>query len=222
MCSMNCIKWGAENLSEEEVKGKRVIEVGSYDVNGSLRYIVTLLKPAEYVGVDIVQGPGVDVICPAEDLVQEFGTESFDVVISTCTLEHIRNWQMAISNIKNVCKPNGIILLIVPSVCHYHEYPGDFWRYSKDDMQELWHDCNILVMEEDPQPPSMIYAKIAKPQEFTEKDLSDYELHSVIVNKRTREIHDRDLRSAYFRYLVFRSKIRDTIVKVGKTVLSRN
>lgn len=69
MCDMNCIKWGAKNLSREEVLGKRVIEVGSYDVNGSLPYIAELLGPAAYIGVDVVKGPGVDIVCSAENLV---------------------------------------------------------------------------------------------------------------------------------------------------------
>ena len=111
MCDINCIRWGAKNLTKDEIRGKTVIEVGSYDVNGSLRYIVELLEPAKYIGVDIVKGPGVDIICPAENLVERFGKESFDVVISTCTLEHVRNWKKAISNMKNICRPKGIFLV---------------------------------------------------------------------------------------------------------------
>ena len=73
MCNVDCIRWGAKNLTKEEIKGKTVIEVGSYDVNGSLRYIVELLEPAEYMGTDVMKGPGVDIICPAENLVERFG-----------------------------------------------------------------------------------------------------------------------------------------------------
>ena len=136
MCDINCIRWGAKNLTNEEIKGKKVIEVGSYDVNGSLRYIIELLEPAKYIGVDIVKGPGVDIICSAEDLVERFGKESFDIVISTCTLEHIKDWKKSISDIKNICKPNGIILIIAPSDWPYHEYPYDFWRYKKEDIKK--------------------------------------------------------------------------------------
>ena len=102
MCTPSCLDWGKRNLTEEEVRGKRVIEVGSYDVNGSLRSIVESLGSAEYIGADIRNGPGVDVMCPAENLAERFGKGSFDIVISTCTLEHIRDWKLAISNIKNV------------------------------------------------------------------------------------------------------------------------
>jgi len=46
MCNVNCIRCGADNLSRKEIKGQKVLEVGSYDVNGSLRYIVKLLEQA--------------------------------------------------------------------------------------------------------------------------------------------------------------------------------
>lgn len=113
MCDANCIIFGATNLTKAEVEGKKIIEVGSYDVNGSLRPIVENWNPAEYIGVDIEHGPGVDIICPAENLVEKFGINKFDLVISTCALEHIKNWGEAISNIKNICKPNGVILRLL-------------------------------------------------------------------------------------------------------------
>lgn len=218
MCNVDGIKWGAKNLTKEEIKGKRIIEVGSYDINGSLRYIVELLEPAEYIGTDIAKGPGVDVICPAENLVEKFGKESFDVVISTCTLEHIKDWKKAISNIKNICKPNGIILIIVPSDWPYHECPYDFWRYKKEDIKSIFSDCSILLLEEDPQIPSLVYVKIIKPDEFIEKELLNYQLYSVIVNKRIRKIQNKDFRSFYFRYTFFKKNIKNIVLKVGKII----
>jgi len=210
--------------------GKRVIEVGSYDVNGSLRYIIELLKPAEYVGVDIEQGPGVDVICSAENLVRKFGKESFDVVISTCVLEHIRNWKESVSNIKNICKPEGFILIIVPSEWSFHEYPHDFWRYSTEDVMHIFSDCDILTIEEILGPPllasvktkkSAVYAKIKKPIQFVEKDLSEYRLYSIITNKRVSEIQDKDFQSFHFRRLALKNKIMNALLKMGGNVFSK-
>ena len=47
------------------------------------------LSPTEYVGVDIEPRKFVDVVLPAEKLTEYFGSESFDVVISTELLEHV-------------------------------------------------------------------------------------------------------------------------------------
>ena len=208
MCNINCIRWAAKNLAKSEITGKNIIEVGSYDVNGSLRYIVELLEPAKFVGVDIVKGPGVDAICPVENLVETFGKSSFDVVIATCVMEHIRDWKKAVSNIKNICKPGGIILIIVPSDWPYHEFPCDFWRYKKEDIKNIFSDCVILTIEEDSQKPSLIYSKIRKPDSFFEKDLSGHQLYSIIVKTRVNEIYDKDFKKLYFKRLVFMNRIK--------------
>lgn len=216
MCNVNCIKWGANNVTEKEVMGKRVIEVGSYDVNGSLRYLIKHLRPSGYIGIDITNGPGVDIICPVEKMAEKFNENSFDLVICTCVLEHVRYWKEAVSNLKKICKPNGIILLIVPSKWTFHEFPYDFWRYDKEDIKEIFSDCEMLILEEDPKTPSLVYAKIRKPVNFVENDLSNYELYSVICGKKRKEIFEKDFRSLYFRYLLLKAKIKERLIKAGR------
>ncbi|MGC9069640.1 MAG: class I SAM-dependent methyltransferase, partial [Thermoprotei archaeon] len=66
-------------------------------------------SPKEYIGVDIEPGKFVDVVLPAERLVEHFGPESFDVVISTETLEHVQDWRLVINNMKKVLKRGGYI-----------------------------------------------------------------------------------------------------------------
>src|SRR4026209_2299794 len=60
MCHSSCITFGKTNLTKDDIEGKRVLEVGSFNVNGSLRTIVETLRPQQYVGVDFQEGPGVD------------------------------------------------------------------------------------------------------------------------------------------------------------------
>lgn len=221
MCHISCIVFGAKNLTKEEIKGKRVIEIGSYDVNGSLRPIIESWEPAEYIGVDIEKGPGVDIVCNAEDVVEKFGKESFDVVISTEVLEHVRDWRKVISNIKNICKPNGLILITTRSYGFgYHAHPYDFWRYELEDMKNIFSDCEILVLEKDSQAPG-VFVKVKKPNKFIEKELLNYKLYSVVVNKRVREITDKDFRNLYFMCLILKEKLKDFIFKVGKFVFSK-
>jgi len=93
------------NLKKEEIEGKKIIEVGSYNENGSFQDFIKNWNPDKFIGVDIKKGLGVDVICRAENIIKKFGKESFDIVISTELLEHVRNWRKVISNIKNICKP---------------------------------------------------------------------------------------------------------------------
>jgi len=221
VCHISCIIFGAKNLTREEVRGKSVIELGSYDMNGSLRPLLESWGPAEYVGVDIVEGSGVDVVCRAEDIVEKFGKERFDIVISTELLEHVRDWRLVVSNIKNICRPEGIILITTRSPGYeYHATPHDYWRYEPDDMRRIFSDCEELVVEKDYQMPG-VFAKFRKPVDLVEKDLSDYELFSIVVNGRTREISEHDLKNFSFRTRVFKIRFRDFVFRSLRFVFSR-
>ncbi len=220
MCNLDNFKWAAANLTAKEVKGKRVLDIGSYDVNGSLRYVIEMLEPSEYMGTDISEGPGVDKVCPADKLLEEFGENSFDLVISTSALEHIREWRDAVSNIKRVCKPGGLIILSMPSRWPFHEYPYDYWRYGISDMEEIFKDCKILKLERDSSRMSQMYAKIEKPRKFNEVDISEYELYSVVAGKRVKAIENKHFKTLRFRFIALRGKIWKFFHVKGNRLLS--
>ena len=193
MCDINCIIFGATNLRREEIEGKDVIEVGSKDVNGSLRSFVESREPAEYIGVDIEMGPGVDILCSAEDIIDKFGKDAFDLVLSTELIEHVEDWRKVISNFKNICRQGGIILITTRSQgFKYHGYPYDFWRYESDDMKIIFSDFLIEKIEKDELSPG-VFIKAKKPEVFFEKDLSSYTLYSIIDDKRVRTIDEKTL-----------------------------
>ena len=192
-------------MSKEEVEGKEVIEIGARDVNGSIRPVIENWHPAKYIGVDIQEGRGVDVICDAEEVLNKFGKESFDVVISNEMFEHIRDWKKVISNIKNICKPGGIILVTTRSKgFFYHGFPYDFWRFEIDDMKHIFSDCNILKLEKDWYELGVLM-RAEKPKEFKENDLSDYALYSIIFNKKLKEISEK-LFNAFLEYMENKKK----------------
>jgi SAM-dependent methyltransferase len=131
MCHSSCLDFGRQNILYSDVHGKFVLEVGSMDVNGSLRPIVMQLNPAKYVGVDLDLGPGVDEICASENLIERFGRNSVDLLITTEMLEHVRDWRSVVHNLKHVVKPGGVLLVTTRSRGYpLHGYPSDYWRFE--------------------------------------------------------------------------------------------
>ncbi|MCM1981246.1 methyltransferase domain-containing protein [Lyngbya confervoides] len=209
MPGVSAIVFGAKHLTKEEIQGKRVIDVGACDFNGSIRPLIESWKPSEYIGVDIIEGPCVDIVCSADNLVEKFGKESFDVVISVEMLEHSRCWQKSISNMKQICKPEGFIMLTTRSYGYpCHGYPNDFWRFELEDMKNIFDDCDILALEEDYQAPG-IFIKTRKPKAFQENYLSDYKLYSMVTNGPINILTDNDFKSPYFYRLGMKQKIKN-------------
>lgn len=163
----------------DHVKGKRIIDVGSLNVNGSTREYFLSLSPSEYKGIDIRQGPEVDEICDACELIDRYFRESFDFVVSCEMLEHVEKWREAILNMKSVIRPDGYILITTRSKgAGYHGYPDDFWRYSVLDIAQIFSDFEIISIATDYQSPGVfLFAK--KPHVWIPNNLNSYELYSI-------------------------------------------
>lgn len=191
MCHVSVIEFFIENAEKEEFSGKRVLEVGSKYVNGSVRPIIErFLSPSEYVGVDIEPGKYVDIVVPAEKLIEYFGRESFDVVIATELLEHVKDWRLVTRNIKGVLKRNGYAYVNTRSYGFpYHGYPYDFWRYEIDDVKRIVSDFRILVLKKDHRAPG-VFLKAQKPHYYKPNNLDNIALYSMVIGKRTMHIPD--------------------------------
>ena len=149
--------FGKAAIKDSDVRGKRIIEVGSMNVNGSLRGHVESFTPSTYVGVDFIAGLGVDVVCDANDLVKRFGNNSFDVVISTEMLEHAENWRAAVYAIKHVLVPSGLLLLTARGPGFpLHGHPHDWNRFTPNDMARIFADFTIVTLQADPECPGFL------------------------------------------------------------------
>jgi len=70
-----------------------VIEIGSLDINGSVRDLFTASR---YVGVDLGEGKGVDLVAEGQDV--DFPDASFDVAVSAECFEHNPYWAESFEN----------------------------------------------------------------------------------------------------------------------------
>lgn len=85
--------------------GRRVLEVGSLDINGSVRDFFT---GGMYVGIDLGEGPGVDRVARVHELGE---TARYDMVISTGMLEHDKHWKLSLAAMYRALAPRGMLLL---------------------------------------------------------------------------------------------------------------
>jgi len=85
---------------------KKILEVGSLYVNGSIRQFFWFNKL--YLGLDIGEGKNVDLVCPIECFE---APEAFDVVASSEMLEHSDRWQEALTSMYECLKPKGLFIL---------------------------------------------------------------------------------------------------------------
>ena len=83
---MNFIR-SVKNSFSYAFNNKKVLEIGSLNINGSVRQFFT---NCDYLGVDIGEGKDVDLVCKGHEL--PFLPMSFDVVISCECLEHDKHW----------------------------------------------------------------------------------------------------------------------------------
>jgi SAM-dependent methyltransferase len=189
MCHVSVFEFFISEARKEEFEGKSVLEVGSRYVNGSVRsMIVNFLQPSQYLGVDVESGPLVDLVLPAEKLLEFFGPDSFDVVISTELLEHVQDWRLIINNMKSVLRTGGYIYISTRSYGFpFHAFPYDFWRYELNDMKKIFADFDIIKLKQDKEAPG-VFLKARKPAGWRPVDLSGLALYSMVLGRRTTAI----------------------------------
>ena len=193
MCNAQCVDFVASVLTAGDVAGRKVLEVGSLDVNGTVRPVVEALGPASYVGVDLEHGPGVDEVLPAEDLLDRFGPGAFDVVISTELLEHVRDWRRVVRNLKLVARPGGLVVVTTRSRGFpLHGYPWDHRRYEPEDMAVIFADCPGVRVGQDlaTDPGVFVAARRPATEGWEPLDLAGYALWSVHTDRRTLDAED--------------------------------
>lgn len=147
------------------IEGLRVLEVGSYNFNGSVRQVLEPLKPAQYLGVDVTPGPGVDlVVAPEDDLPGADG--GWDLVISTEMLEHAPDWRRALDGLKRAVRAGGALVLTTRSRgMPYHAFPIDCWRFSVENMLDAFADWHIESVTGDPDPRHPgVFVRARKPE----------------------------------------------------------
>ena len=106
-----------------------IVDVGAQDVNGSLRSVAP--NHHKYIGLDFVDGKGVDVVI-TDPYNLPLESNSVDVVVCSSCFEHSEFFWLLFIEIQRILKPEGLFYLNAPSNGMFHRYPVDCWRFYPD------------------------------------------------------------------------------------------
>ncbi|WP_226018775.1 bifunctional 2-polyprenyl-6-hydroxyphenol methylase/3-demethylubiquinol 3-O-methyltransferase UbiG [Novosphingobium sp. FKTRR1] len=106
-----------------------ILEIGSQDVNGSLRDHAP--RNAAYVGLDFEAGKGVDIVVTGLDD-WTVPDAHFDLVMASSVFEHDKAFWQTFLVMCQKTKPGGHIYVSAPSNGTVHRYPQDYWRFYPD------------------------------------------------------------------------------------------
>ena len=126
-----------------------VLDIGSYNVNGSLRGIFP--DAWKYTGLDIVPGPNVDIVMD-RDKPFPIPPGTVDLVVTVSCFQYVENPFKLIGQLYECLKPGGMIFICASSdertgllglpkhLCPHNDKEFDCWRIKKYGMIALLED----------------------------------------------------------------------------------
>jgi len=152
-----------KSLYPDFFTNKKVLEVGSQDINGSIRHN---FMDCGYIGIDLGEAPGVDIV---SDIVDYKHPKEFDVVISCEALEHAPEWERFLLQMFDNLKPGGIFILTCASVNRQEH--GTRRTTPQDSQFTLDHYRNISMADFTNVLPLRLFKKCSLSLERDECDL---------------------------------------------------
>lgn len=119
-----------------EADRRRLLEIGSRARSGNSR---RERFTGEYVGLDIVEGPNVDVVGDAHRLSTFLEPGSFGAIYTLSVFEHLAMpWKVAVE-MNRILEPGGIAFIGSHHSFPLHDVPWDFFRFSEASWTSLFN-----------------------------------------------------------------------------------
>jgi SAM-dependent methyltransferase len=126
------------------IKTKQILEIGSGKmVDGKYSYSMVKLfdKSNNFVMTDINPDFGHKVL----DITKMQDKGKWDVILCLNVLEHVYDYNLAISNLYNALKKDGMLIVLVPGYYPLHDEPYDFWRFTEHALRKMFDRFSIKI-----------------------------------------------------------------------------
>ena len=148
------------------------------------------------MGLDIEPGHNVDFVPRDPYEWSELATESFDVVVSNQTFEHIPHFWITAAEIARILRVGGLVCVIVPSAGNVHRFPLDCWRFYPDSWRAVCDYVGLELLETYREEPNwrfivpgagwkdamMVASKPTLPDDLARKDYYDH-LDAIVASR---------------------------------------
>lgn len=114
-----------------------IYEFGSLQVVGQEGFadLRTFFPAKKYIGSDMREGPGVDMILNLHDI--DLPPNTVGTALCLDTLEHVEFPRTAIEEIYRVTQPDGLVIISSHMREKIHAYPNDYWRFTPEGFKSL-------------------------------------------------------------------------------------
>jgi len=124
--------------------GRRVLDVGC----GRMPFRTYLTDLVDcYDGLDREQRGDQPVIIGDAQNMSDVPSDAYDSVLCLSVMEHLQDPELALREMKRVCRPDGCIILEVPHLSRYHELPHDYQRFTEPGLRVLAGKVGLRITE---------------------------------------------------------------------------
>lgn len=99
----------------------------------------------KYIGADMQEGPGVDVILDLQQL--ELPPDSVGTALCLETLEHVEFPRRAFGEVHRVLRKGGLFICTSHFYFPIHEYPHDYWRFTPAAFESLFKSFTPIIID---------------------------------------------------------------------------
>lgn len=140
------LKKFVKRISSQTIPGKKILDVGA----GEQQY-KSLFKHLDYTSQDLGIGDEswdfskIDIVSEIYDI--PVPDNSFDYILCTQVLEHLKYPHKAFSEFSRILKPGGLLFVTCPFVWPEHQKPYDYFRYTQFSLKFLATENNFSIEE---------------------------------------------------------------------------